>query len=154
MKIEYAPLLPGGFLDIGPWQFDQYFLEPFSEKDPAQRKRLIDQLLIYLEDLATLGIPFDVWIDGSFATKKPDPDDVDLVVWVREVDTDSLPPERLVRFRRLVIDREWVRAQYGVDVYMGKLDNPAERKKWQLEFGFDRAGLNPKGIFTLTINHV
>lgn len=33
MEPEYLPLLTDGFREIGPWQLDERFLDPFSEKE-------------------------------------------------------------------------------------------------------------------------
>lgn len=48
-----------------------------------RRKRLFDVLKDYLIELhSTLSAPFQIWIDGSFMTKKELPNDIDLVTFV------------------------------------------------------------------------
>ena len=103
-----------------------------------------------------LDIPLHVWIDGSFTTRKTDPDDVDIVVWVRESDAESLSPERLILFDSLlhIRNHDRIKAMYDVDVHLDNPDKQSARDKWADLFGKDRSNLNPKGIFTLLIHHV
>lgn len=154
MKIDYPPLLQNGFQEIGLWQLDQYFLEPFSNKDTERRLRLINRFKLFLEELIKLGIPLEVWIDGSFTTQKVDPDDIDVVVWAKETDTDTLSTDQGILFEKLLINRDYVRVRYDIDVYLGDASSQSEYDKWLNEFGKDQSKLNPKGIFKLKINHV
>jgi hypothetical protein len=52
------------------------------ETFPASKNRapLLDALLVLLNDLASLAAPCTLWIDGSFLTEKPEPEDIDLSV--------------------------------------------------------------------------
>ncbi|AQG81837.1 DUF6932 family protein [Spirosoma montaniterrae] len=152
MKQIYPPLLAAGFQEIGPWQLDQQFLEPFGENE--RRLHLINRLRVYLNDLINLGIPLEIWLDGSFVTRKPEPDDVDMVVWVQASDIDQLPAAHKLKFRLLLMDRDRVRSLYDVDVYWAIPTSDHEREKWQCMFGFDQSPVpKPKGIFKLTLNH-
>ena len=144
--------MPDGLQEIGPWQLDQYFLEPFGDND--RRKALIDRFRAYLEELAKLGIPLELWLDGSFTTRKPDPDDVDIVIWASPKDVAGLPPDHKIMFRLLVMNRDRVQTLYDVDVYLGIPESPAEREQWRVTFGFSQTGKKLKGIFKLTLNHV
>lgn len=152
MKLDYPPLLNAGFQEIGFWQLDQQFLEPFGEND--RRLHLINRFRLYLDELSKLGIPLEIWLDGSFTTHKPEPDDIDIVTWVNVNDVDQLHPNHRIKFKGLILDRDRVRSLYDVDVYLGVLTSLPEREKWQTTFGFDQTpDKKQKGIFKLTLNH-
>ncbi|WP_373514238.1 hypothetical protein [Persicitalea sp.] len=149
-------MLDSGFKQIAIWQLDSCFLTPFGEEGAARRLHLITQLRRFLDELFKLGIPLEIWIDGSFTTQKPLPDDVDLVVWASESDAESLSPELFKLFDHLldIHNNDQIKIRYDVDVYLADPGSEEERTKWLDEFGFDRSGINQKGIFTLLINHV
>lgn len=155
MPTPHPPLLPGGFQHIGPWQLDQQFLEPFSTAAGKRRKRLMTRFRRFLEDLAKLDLPLELWIGGSFATLNPEPDAVDVVVWAGEAETERLPPKRMRLFERLLhaSQAEWVKANYEVDVSLADPDSPADREYWTKKFSADPANLHQQGIFKLLINH-
>ena len=58
MKPEYPPLLTDDFREIGPWQLDEWFLDPFSEKE--RRHSLIDRLRAFIEKLDGLGLDVEI----------------------------------------------------------------------------------------------
>ncbi len=155
-KRDYESLLTSGFKQIAIWQLDSCFLTPFGEEGAERRLRLIAQLRRFLDELFKLGIPLEIWIDGSFTTQKPLPDDVDLVVWVNESDAESLSPKLIDLLDHLlnIHNHDRIKILYDVDVHLADSESESERTKWLEEFGFDRSGLNQKGIFTLLMNHV
>lgn len=76
-KREYNPLLENGFKEIALWQIDSIFLEPFGENE--HRKQLINRLNAYLSEFSYLGLNAELWIDGSFSTVKPEPENIDVL---------------------------------------------------------------------------
>src|ERR1041385_4562928 len=115
-KKEYPPIFGEGFKEIASWQLDKIFLEPF--KDNERRKELIDRLKAYLHELEALDMDMEVWIDGSFATMKPNPDDVDLVLLVDRKAIDTLNGKLALLFRHLVMNRDIIKARYLCDVFL------------------------------------
>ncbi|MEK7253695.1 MAG: hypothetical protein AAB316_03055, partial [Bacteroidota bacterium] len=85
----------------------------FTEEIASPRRtELFENYLRYLEDLkAVIGENFYQWLNGSFATKKPEPRDIDLVTFIHWKQLDKFekelkafrPPESLNK--------------YGVDAY-------------------------------------
>ena len=73
MQIDFDPLLPPGLHDFQEDQIDEHFVNGFSES--VTRPALVANFRKYLEQLKNIGIPFEVWVDGSFSTKKIDPND-------------------------------------------------------------------------------
>ena len=149
--MDYAPLLADGFQEIGIWQLDQCFLEPFKES--YRRLHLIRQLSRFLNELQKLGIPLEVWIDGSFTTRKPEPKDVDIVVWVNLADAEALDSRRLLLFDQMlhIDNHERVKILYDVDVNLANVGNTKDHAYWLELFGSDRSKLNTKGIYTLSL---
>lgn len=80
-KKEYEPLLENGFKEIALWQLDSHFLEPFGENE--HRKYLINRLNAFISEFLSLSIDAEIWIDGSFTTLKPEPQDIDVVFFSR-----------------------------------------------------------------------
>ena len=152
--MDYMPLLADGFQEIGIWQLDQYFLEPFGESD--RRLHLIRQLHRFLNELQKLSIPLEVWIDGSFTTRKPEPEDVDIVVWASLSDVEALDSRRLLLFDQMLHrdNREHIKILYNVDANLADAQNAERRDYWSKIFGFDRSQLATKGIYTLFLRHV
>ena len=73
--MEYEPLFPPGFHNITIDQLEKIFSIPFENS--KVRKNYVVRLEYFLNKLEAIGISFEVWIDGSFATKKVNPADID-----------------------------------------------------------------------------
>nr|WP_315197530.1 hypothetical protein [uncultured Flavobacterium sp.] len=149
-KREYEPLLENGFKEIALWQLDTIFLEPFGEND--QRKQLINRLNAYLSEFSYLGLNAEVWIDGSFSTLKPEPEDIDVVFLLDENEINSLNDRKLKLFEELFLSREIVKARYSVDVYFIDRNDEIEKQKWITTYGFDSRKINSKGIYKIQLS--
>ena len=102
-------------------------------------------------DLLTAdGIRGNLWVDGSFVTRKLEPDDVDVVLEISEL--PEITPEqgnRLKWFGSLQpADVAQKRANYCCDCYVTL---SIGHDYWLRQFGRDRSA-NPKGIIVLHIN--
>ena len=146
----HPPLWPSGFSDILIADLDSTFLTPFGP-NPI-RKGLLAHLKRYLAKLRKVGIPFQVWIDGSFATQKPNPNDIDLIVGVREGDIASLSDAQSELLEGLTYRRNRVILQYKVDVYLVNLDNESEQDHWITFFSTDKDQRGKKGMFRLNFS--
>jgi hypothetical protein len=62
---------------------------------PASQRRpmLFDELRHLAFDLMAINFIGELWIDGSYATEKPEPDDIDLSVTMFESDLISMPSD-------------------------------------------------------------
>lgn len=149
-KIEHKPLFDNGFKEIGIWQLDNIFLEPFGENE--HRKYLIDRLTAYLNELSFIGLKTEVWIDGSFATHKPEPEDIDIALLFNPNEVDNLDERRLTLLDELVRKRDIIKARYSCDVYYLPNDNEEVRNTWIETYGYDSNKMNTKGIFKLYLN--
>lgn len=117
----------------------------------------MDGLRAMVDLLTKEGVRGNLWVDGSFLTKKLEPKDVDIVLEVREAVTAGATDaqKRLLRWfsSKQRDDRIQKSRDYACDCYLFS-DAPSPRNMrdyWKGQFGRDR-GNNPKGIFVLHIN--
>lgn len=142
-KEEFSPLLPAGFHDVTLEDLERLFVEPFTP--PDHRRTLLTRLLAFLTQLLASGLPCEIWLNGSFATEKVDPEDVDIAVFVREDDVNALADVQRSVLEGLFGDPLATKARYGCDAYILLLENEANRSYWRGWFGFTRDE-RPKGI--------
>lgn len=64
-------------------------IERFVTND--HRKRIWDNYLLWQREVDSCVKAVKLWIGGSFLTSKPDPHDIDIVVWVDPIYQDDLP---------------------------------------------------------------
>lgn len=148
-KREYEPLIENGFKQIALWQLDTVFLEPFGENE--HRKYLINRLSAYISEVLSLGLNTEIWIDGSFSTYKPDPQDVDVVFLFDENEIHDLNDRKKQLFEELFLKRELIKARYSVDVYFIDRNDENEKQKWITTYGFDSKKINSKGIYKIQL---
>lgn len=142
MKAEHPPLFAPGFHDINEADIPRFFVEPFNEKD--RREKLAAGLAQLLEKLKELALKFEVWLDGSFATEKPEPEDIDVAVFfdinaVNALDDDG---KRALEVLSIQVD---TKVRYNCHIYFIPNHDPNIRSYWRGWFGFAR-GEVPKGI--------
>jgi hypothetical protein len=146
-KKEYVPLLEKGFKEIALWQLDSIFLDPFGEND--QRKQLINRLNAYISEFLYLNLNAELWIDGSFTTHKPEPQDIDVVFLLDVSEISDLDEKKQKLFKELFINREIIKARYSVDVYFIDKNDESDKQNWITTYGFDTKKLNSKGIYKI-----
>lgn len=141
-------LLEPGFSEYKLSEIEKIFVEDFSESQT--RKEIYMGFLRWLKQLIQICIPNEIWIDGSFATSKINPNDMDLVYFINVEDANKILPlgERI---------RE-IGLQNHCDSYLAfspdsspemKAELTNRRNYWRGQFGFDRED-NPKGMIKMT----
>jgi hypothetical protein len=146
--MSYKPLLVPGIHDIEEKDLSNHFLSSFA--DSTTRKRLIEGFRKYLAALKQFGIKFEIWVDGSFTTEKPDPSDIDLVVFGSRAELNALPEQQLQALKPLLLNRAAIKLQLGCDVLFCVAEDIDGRSYWRGWYGFDRDE-NPKGIARLEV---
>lgn len=111
-------LLPNGWLPDGIHECTvEEILERFGGfQESDRRPRLARQLLTYLDELRSAEVGKYLIVDGSFATGKPDPGDIDLLLVLRD-DIDlggPVPP-----FRYNARSKRYVRKHFEFDFAFG-----------------------------------
>src|SRR5690242_1026672 len=79
-KQEFPPLLPFGFHQMTLAQIRTAFVDNIGGS--RRRKPIMEGLEKIVQRLVADAIEADIWVDGSFATKKIDPDDSDILVLI------------------------------------------------------------------------
>lgn len=144
-KMEYPALLEAGMHNMTFSDLESVFVTPFESNE--RRKILLSRLAAFTERLKEVPIDMEVWIDGSFATAKENPGDIDLVVVCAETDVNNLPPEKHQILEELFGNQKHTKLRYECDAYF-ILDNFHDKSYWRGLFGFDR-NEQPKGIARL-----
>jgi hypothetical protein len=148
---EYPPLFPNGFKDIQEQDLHNEFVECFNYgKD--HRTNLLIGFGQFLKQFKELNLTAEVWIDGSFATTAPDPDDVDVVFYFVPSEVDKLTDEKKEKFERLFLNREFMKKLYQVEVFYGIMGDTNDYSQWRSIFGTCYDNTTPKGIFRLFYN--
>jgi len=143
MEPEYAPLFPPGFLEISLDDLDRLFVEPFDI--PAGRRKLVTSLREVVALLQEIGLECEVWIDGSFATHKPDPSDMDVVICSDDVSRSRLTVSQGTKFDKLIKKKDLTRYRYNCDLSYCDRGDSGQKIYWRGCFGFSRTD-QPKGI--------
>jgi hypothetical protein len=153
-KRDFDPLLPYGYKEIGIHELDRYFLEPFVEKE--WRLPLVNGFRRLLTTLSKIKIEQEIWIDGSFVTTKPDPNDIDILLIVKQQAIESIPPEYKTPWESIVYNPGLARLRFECDLSFRFKDVDSERQqvaKYLYDFTHGHYGAhNKKGIFKLVLN--
>lgn len=147
-KPSHEPLLPPGLHDVSEDELSRHFVDPFG--DAKKRRELVDGLRRFTNAIKGLGVGFELWLDGSFVTKKPDPDDVDVVVFIPSNQVNALLPEQRQALAMLFVPT-YSKAMFGCHAFDVLAEDNMARKGWQDWFGHDRLD-RPKGILRMTIS--
>ncbi|NHZ44575.1 DUF6932 family protein [Massilia aquatica] len=149
-KIDYPPILRPGIHVMTLDQIRDTFVAPLREATPRLRMfSLFDQWVARLRQLNVTGT---LWLDGSFVTRKPDPGDLDCVLWNPSF-TGPISEESKIEVRTMT-DYASAKALYGIDLYIATpLPNRkmASEAYWRGIFGFQHDGRSAKGFVELKI---
>nr|WP_169709645.1 hypothetical protein [Deferrisoma camini] len=91
-----------------------------------------------------------VWINGSYATTKPYPGDVDLAIGASAREANALSPRDKNLLGWLVMHPEEMKLRFGCHAFFYPLENHDLMMYWRGVFGFDRHN-TPKGIARLEV---
>lgn len=157
MNFEASGLLAPGFHDCSFNEFYETFVAGFST---SQTRTIIsDSLVAFSAEIFQFGIPYEFWVDGSYATTKVNPNDADIILFLQYRDYIILSP-MLGAFRQ--------KYRGLLDIYFACAVSPENEKAlspkdygivinhrnyWRGQFGFDRQD-NPKGIIRIDCNSV
>ncbi len=148
MALEYPSLLEAGFHNMTLDDLHTLFVAPFEESE--WRQILCDKLCHFINKLKESGIHCEIWIDGSFTTEKPQPNDIDMAIFYNEEEVNTLPPERQEILAYLFEDPIIIRQHFSCDAYFLPNNDPRLRSYWRGWFGFSRHE-KPTGIARLYI---
>lgn len=109
-----------------------------------------------VEELQNRGVKVEIWIDGSFATEKVDPEDMDIVlpVYHETYDSGTKPQQEILE----TVSRN-LKAKLKCDSYVffeypegHSLHERGKRSReyWLRQFGTSRTGV-PKGMAVVEV---
>jgi len=145
--MEYQPLLEAGIHNMAQADMHGIFVQPF--KNPERRERLLLRLEALLTKLKEVPIRMEIWIDGSFATSKESPGDVDLVVVFEQNEVNNLATDHQTALLDIFSNQKTTKLRYECDVYF-IMNDMHDKSYWRGLFGFDR-NEKPKGIARLIL---
>ena len=120
------------------------------------RREVLGKLLDVVRRLNSFKVTGELWIDGSFVTKKVDPEDVDILLRVSSDIYDSDDKARAVvdwaSSAELLESHScdayrWIEYSSGHPLHA---ESEADRRYWERWFGYGRNG-KPKGIVVVKL---
>lgn len=146
-KPDYPPLLAPGLHKLTFQGLYDLAVFPFS--GDARRSVLFQKFSLWASEVRASGVEGTLWVDGSFLTQKPSPEDIDCVMWMpRWIDPVNNTAANNVALSRL-FDHSSARALYGLDLYL--LDPPGDQllhdeAYWKGFFGYCHDRTTAKGF--------
>ena len=143
--------LEAGFHDMEINEIVEHFVTAFPTSNT--RSSIIDGYKKHSAEVAALGVACTEFLDGSFASNKADPGDIDMVGFMDLAAVDALDAAAQAKLEALFSGKA-TRATHLCDAYFVPTvpeNHPnysklrAQRKYWMGEFGYDREDC-PKGI--------
>lgn len=149
-KIDFPPLLAGGFHPFTLEELRRCTVDDFPES--RRRPELFSALSVYLELLSNTGLKADVWIDGSYMSEKPEPEDIDMVVSFDPVSARAMPESARPVVMSL-LDTNFVSARFHLHLFRVNQQDAEGVAYWSRLFGTMRDERTPKGMALLRVNH-
>lgn len=148
-KADWPALRPdGALLSVTRAELVALAVEPFAQR--ARRETLTAKLFLWMDEIAVLGVPLEIWIDGSYGTHKEEPNDIDICVLAHSRDVNALEPALYARFMHLVY-RPYVKASYELDLIFVDAQDTAEQGEWKAFFGKGHDRTTVKGLFVMKV---
>lgn len=148
---RYGNPVPAELIPVSVAEVEEAFLTAFPHS--TTRKAIMDGWMAYNRDLAALlSSEWEQWLDGSFITLKPNPNDIDVVNFIAG-DLPSGCYEKLYPFtypdslEKYCVDAYFIRV-YPPGSSMHNIVTKKGYDYWLGQFGQDREE-RPKAILTL-----
>jgi len=145
--MEFEPLLQPGIHDITINDLSNHFVTPFNNTE--KRLQLIERFNYLIEKVEQIGVSFEIWIDGSFVTKKEEPNDIDIAFFYDPVQVNALSDDKKNLINEIA-NNSLSKYRYDCDVYFLPNDRVDLRSYWRGWFGYTREE-NVKGFARIII---
>ena len=146
-KLDFPALLKPGMHKLTMSGLQALAVDPFP--GATQRAILYQSLMNWINVVTACGASGTLWLDGSFLTEKPDPGDIDCVLWYpRWSSPASATPANEHQIRSL-LDKATAKSIYGLDLY---IESPTQSELvhrqayWRGFFGFCHDRVTAKGL--------
>ena len=161
-KPEYPPLLSAGLHAKSLEDLKKLCVDPFP--DSPTREDIMAGLEAIYERARALGMPGDMWINGSFLTKKTDPNDVDILFLFPQAYHDDGTSEQKEFVSWLTSNESDPKHSFRCDTYAEPIINEDDSDyPLHIEtmehyrdkvFGFAVNSGEPKGIAVVALDEV
>lgn len=155
-KDEFPPLLNPGLHTMSAGDLKKLVVDDFPLS--KRRQALWDNFVAIAAHLKNLKIPCDIWIDGSFLTKKIDPDDIDFVVDVPVSILDAATIAQAAFLKKLsamaFCANEKLHSFIMFEapaMHKGHAKSIELHSQWKRDFGISYVKKEPKGIAILKV---
>lgn len=151
VKLCFPPLLSPGFHDLDDAQVKSLCVDAFPES--VRRSMLYCNYIQLVSDIRNINKQFncfiEVWVDGSFTTEKPEPDDIDILL-VIDPNRLNLVPVMFQPQIEKFLNRQYIKHNYKIDLLLLEHGKDEDRMHWRGVFGHDRED-TPKGIVRISL---
>jgi|SRR5215213_1238239 len=151
---EYPPLWPQGFHELSLTELEKACVSAFDLS--TTRKDLMAALELVIEQLNAAGISGNIWLDGSFATEKINPKDIDFILVAESRVYDEGTEEQRVILDGLTDGDLW-KPPLLCDTNAAYIDPPEVQGTsnvmdyWTNRFGLSLGDRTPKGIVVIKL---
>lgn len=144
-KQIFPAIYQSGFERITIGEIEQVFVNGLNS---PRRTLLASHLRLFIGKLRSLGVKGELWIDGSFSTKNPNPMDIDLVLVISRSTLANMTEKTHEELDYLTSNhgREYVRTKWFCDFYVIDSSNIGDRKYYENLYSKNPDDLNKKGI--------
>jgi hypothetical protein len=151
---EYPPLWPQGFHELSLTEVEKACVSAFDLSQT--RKDLMAALELVIEQLNAAGISGNIWLDGSFATEKINPKDIDFILVAESRVYDEGTEQQRAILDGLTDGDLW-KPPLLCDTNAAYLDPPEVQGTsnvmdyWTNRFGLSLGDRTPKGIVVIKL---
>jgi hypothetical protein len=149
-KELFAALFPPGFHEVSDDGIEAALL---SVEPTPRRRQLASQLRLFVARLRQLGARGDLWVDGSLATRNPNPADIDVVLLISRVVLSAMSEDALHTLEEMSGEdgREYTRTRWGCDFYVISFSDLNRRIYFQDLFSRNPDNDSKKGILVIKV---
>jgi hypothetical protein len=158
-KQEYPPLLPRGFHPVTVKALRELCVSGFP--DSKSREEIMAGFEAIHERAVTVGVEGEAWVDGSFLTKKTEPQDIDFVILADARFRESGTPQQQEFIEWLISNEDDPKKSFRCHtdvVLLYPPDSPwyqltlDTKRHWEEKvYGFSVSTREPKGIAVVKI---
>lgn len=147
-KDDFPPLIPPGVHQMTLGDLRDTAARIANDQ---HRTALQDGMDAFAAALQAVLPSFEFYIDGSYLTTKTHPGDMDVVLFISRQHINAMSNADYEELQRLR-DRDFARAQYGLDIYVEPLGDMHRRAYWRGLFGFAHDEVTSKGMVWIKLD--
>jgi hypothetical protein len=139
---EFKPILAAGIHYMTLEDFRLQFVDRFPHS--IRRRLIFDKFSQFLEYILSESFVTELWLNGSFVTEKPEPGDIDAVVFFDESKSNRLDNS----FKAFLKNITSIQLNFFTDIRYARNNDENLKSYWRGWYGFSRDE-KPKGFVRL-----